>query len=228
MLEQKLEELQRAFADQSARTERMVRNAVDALLQKDETLAHKVIEEDEPECNRMEMVIEGKIVEIFALFCPRAKDMRKVIAIIKANNELERIGDQAVNIAEHALYLIPRRQVKPFLDIPRMADIATEMMRLALDAFLQDKIELAHKVLELDDIVDRLNEQIIRELITYMAADPSTIERSMRLIFITRNLERIGDLAMNLAEEVVFYLTGEDVRHHGNLPEDGEGGDAEA
>ena len=105
------------------------------------------------------------------------------------------------------------------IDIPRMAEIAREMMRISLDAFLQKELEPAYKALEMDNKVDKLDEQIIREFITYMANDPSKIERTMRLIFITRSLERIGDLATNIAEEVVYFLTGEDVRHLSSQPE---------
>lgn len=216
MLAKAMEELLSLFAGQSARTERMVEKSVQSLLEKNEKFAREVIEIDEADCNRVEKEIESKAVEILTLFSPKATDMRKVIAIIKANLDLERIGDQSVNIAEHSIFLMHRLPVKPLIDIPRMAIISREMMNLALNAFLQDKIDLATQCLRKDNEVDALNEQIIRELITYMASDPSLIERSMRLIFITRNLERIGDLATNLAEEVTYYLTGEDIRHPGN------------
>jgi phosphate transport system protein len=213
MLKDDFLELQRIFADQSARVESMVSKAVRSLVEQNETLANEVIANDEPLCNQAEKDIESKAIEIMTLFAPKATDMRKLVSIIKANKDLERIGDQAVNIAEHALYLIPRKPVKPLIDIPRMGRIVETMINGSLEAFLQEHVEKAEAVLTNDDMVDGLNEQIIRELTTYMASDPSTIERSMRLIFITRNLERIGDLSMNLAEDVIYFITGKDIRH---------------
>ena len=219
MLQQGLEEFLRIFAEQSALVERMVEKAVRALIEKNEDLAYEVIETDEIECNSREKDIEAKAVELITLYAPKAGDMRKIVSIIKANRDLERIGDHAVNIAEHVLYLIPRRPVKPLIDIPRMAKIATSMIKNSLDAFLQERVDLAREVLKSDDLVDNLDVQIMRELITYMASDPTAIERSLRLIFISRNLERIGDLAMNLAEDVVYFITGNDIKHPNLLEE---------
>lgn len=216
MIEEKHELLQQMFSEQSARVIKMVELAVKALKDSDERLVQKVIEEYEPQCNNSQIEIEGLCVEILTLFAPKAMEMRKVVAIIKGNGDLERIGDQATNIAKYALYLIPRPPVKKLIDIPRMAEVAQEMVQISLDAFLQRRLDLANEVFDKDNIVDGLNEQIIRELVTYMASDPSKIERSMRLVFISRSLERIGDLAMNLSEEVVYLLTGEDVRHPDN------------
>jgi len=220
MLQQGLEKFLRIFAEQSALVERMVEKAVRALIEKNEDLAYEVIETDEIECNSREKDIEAKAVELITLYAPKAGDMRKIVSIIKANRDLERIGDHAVNIAEHVLYLIPRRPVKPLIDIPRMAKIATSMIKNSLDAFLQERVDLAREVLKSDDLVDNLDVQIMRELITYMASDPAAIERSLRLIFISRNLERIGDLAMNLAEDVVYFITGNDIKHPNLLEEE--------
>ncbi len=213
MLNESTKELKRLFAEQAVRVESMVRNSIEALLKKDEKLAADVIMIQEPECNRAEMVISAKIGEIIALYCPRAKEMRYMMAIIQANTDLERVGDLAVNIAQCAQYLIPRRPVKPLIDIPRMAHIAADMVRDALKAFLEESLELSNTVLERDNMVDDLEEQVMRELTTYMASDLSTIERAMRLIFIAKNIERIADLATNVAEDTIYYLTGEDIRH---------------
>jgi len=220
MIEKAFDDLQIMFAEQAARAERMVEDAIRVLVEKDKKLAEKVIAEEEPLCNRLEKEIEAKAIEIIALHEPKAGEMRKIVSIIKANKDLERIGDQAVNIAEYTLYLIPRRQVKPLIDIPRMAKIAQGMIAKSIDAFLQKRVEDAQEVLRTDDLVDDLEEQIMRELITYMASDPATIERSLKLLFISRNIERIGDLAMNIAEEVIYYITGNDVKHPG-LTEEG-------
>ncbi|MGC9314766.1 MAG: phosphate signaling complex protein PhoU [bacterium] len=213
MLNESTKELKRLFAEQAVRVESMVRNTIEALLQKDEKLAADIIEVQESECNRAEMVISAKIGEIIALYCPRAKEMRYMMAIIQANTDLERVGDLAVNIAQCAQYLIPRRPVKPLIDIPRMAHIAADMVRDALKGFLEENLELSNTVLERDNMVDDLEEQVMRELTTYMASDLSTIERAMRLIFIAKNIERIADLATNVAEDTIYYLTGEDIRH---------------
>jgi phosphate transport system protein len=216
MIQEKQEELQQMFSEQAARVIKMVDIAVRALRESNDKLVMDVIEEYEPRCNQAQIEIEDVCVEILTLYAPKAVEMRRVIAIIKGNGDLERIGDQATNIAKYALYLIPRPPVKKLIDIPRMAEVAQDMVQTSLDAFLQQRLDLANSVFDRDNIVDGLNEQIIRELITYMASDPSKIERSMRLVFISRALERIGDLAMNLSEEVIYYLTGEDIRHPGN------------
>ena len=213
MLQESLEKLQHDFAAQASRVERMLEKAITTLVKRDENLAKEVIEKDEPEANQAEIDIELKATEIIALYSPRAGEMRKIIAIIKDNGDLERIGDQAVNICYSALYLIPRIPVKPMIDLTRMAKIVKNMIHLSLESFLSEKLELSNEALQKDSLVDALEEQITRELLTYMLADPSTIERALRLIFITRSLERIGDLATNIAEDVIYYLTGEDIRH---------------
>ncbi len=134
---------------------------------------------------------------------------------MKINADLERIGDQAVNIAESVLVLIPQPPLKPLIDIPRMAEIAEKMIRDALDAFVKKDAELARDVLRRDDEVDELKDQVFRELLTYMMADPGTIQRALALILISRNLERIADHATNIAEDVIFIVEAKDVRHHG-------------
>ncbi|MCD6501919.1 phosphate signaling complex protein PhoU [bacterium] len=216
MIEQALLELQREFTKQTGHVEEMVKKSIRVLTDRDPDLAREVLEVDEPKCNHAEIEIEGKAIEIIALFAPKAGNMREVIAIIKANKDLERIGDQAVNITQNAQYLISRPPVKPLIDIPRMANIVCSMIADSLNAFTQNNPELAQKTLLHDDLVDDLNDQITRELLTYMASDPATIERSMRLIMISKNLERIGDEATNLAEEFIYCMTGDDVRHHEN------------
>lgn len=213
MLDEKMTELLRLFAEQATLVEGMVGKSIKALLEKNETLLKEVIDVDEHLCNKNEMEIEARAIEILALYAPKAGNMRKVISIIKANKDLERIGDHAVNIAEDAYFLISRKQVKPYIDIPRMAEISVKMIKHSLDAFISENADLAYSVRKDDDLVDALDQQIIRELISYMASDPAIIERCMRLIFISRNLERIADQATNLAEEFIYCITGIDVRH---------------
>jgi phosphate transport system protein len=145
---------------------------------------------------------------------PMASDLRLITAAMKINADLERIGDQAVNIAENANKLLSQPPLRPLLDLPRMADIAQQMTRDSLDAFVQRDCALARRVLERDDEVDQLKDQNFRVLLTYMMADPGTIERALGLILISRNLERIADHATNIAEDVIFLVEAKDVRHH--------------
>jgi phosphate transport system protein len=133
---------------------------------------------------------------------------------MKINADLERIGDQAVNIAENATQLLAHPPLKPLLDLPRMAELAQQMTRDSLDAFVRRDCELARKVLERDDEADQLKDQNFRVLLTYMMADPGTIERALALILVARNLERIADHATNIAEDVIFLVEAKDVRHH--------------
>ena len=136
---------------------------------------------------------------------------------MKINTDLERIGDQAINIVEQAEELLSVPPVKPLIDIPRMAEIAEEMLKGALDAFVRGDVELAFRNIEKDDAVDQLKNQVFRELLTFMMADPSTIARSMDLILVSRHLERIADHATNICEDVIFMVKGKDVRHQGPL-----------
>ena len=143
-----------------------------------------------------------------------AVDLRAIVAAVKINTDLERVGDLAINIAEAVRRYMRHPPVKELIDIPRMADIAQRMLRNALDAFVRRDIELAHGVLNEDDTLDALKTQVFRELLTYMLQDPHTIEPSLDLILISRHLERIGDHATNVAEDVIFMVSAKDVRHH--------------
>jgi phosphate transport system protein len=141
-------------------------------------------------------------------------DLRFIAAAMKINSDLERMGDQAVNIAENTLKCLDKPPLKPFIDLPRMAALAQEMTRDSLDAFVRRDADLARDVLRRDDEVDDLKDQVFRELLTYMMADPGTIERALSLILISRNLERVADHATNVAEDVIFMVEAKDVRHH--------------
>ena len=151
---------------------------------------------------------------MIAQYEPRAKDLRTILMVMKMNNDLERVGDHAVNIAECSLFLIERPSLKPLLDIPRMAEESVGMLKDAIEAFIKEDALLAAMVCERDNIVDNLGQQILRELITFMSADSTTIERSMRLLNIARNLERIGDLSTNISEDVIFMVEGRVIKHH--------------
>jgi phosphate transport system protein len=143
-----------------------------------------------------------------------ATDLRLITAAMKINADLERIGDQAVNIAENVIKILPHPPLKPIFELPRMADSAEKMTRDSLDAFVRRDVELARAVLKRDDEVDLLKDHVFRVLLTYMMADPGTIERALGLILISRNLERIADHATNVAEDVIFLVEARDVRHH--------------
>ncbi|MFQ6618788.1 MAG: phosphate signaling complex protein PhoU [Fidelibacterota bacterium] len=214
MLDRKITELEEKLFSQASLVEHMVAKSINSLVEKEESLAREVIEVDEVKVNSLEIEIEDFALNLLALYQPEAADLRKITMIIKMNNDLERIGDHAVNIAERALFLIPRPQVKPLIDIPRMADGAIKMLKDSLDSFVKENSDLAVDVCKRDSEIDSLQEQITRELITYMMGDPKTINRALMLILVSRDLERVADLATNISEDVVFMLKGKIIKHH--------------
>jgi phosphate transport system protein len=193
--------------------ENRIHRAVDSLIHRNEAEAEKVIESD-VEINNLQIEIDERCLKILATQTPVAVDLRFIAAAMKINSDLERMGDQAVNIAESTLKCLGQPPLKPFIDLPRMASLAQEMTRDSLDAFVRRDADLARDVLRRDDVVDDLKDQIFRELLTYMMADPGTIERALSLILISRNLERVADHATNIAEDVIFMVEAKDVRHH--------------
>lgn len=192
--------------------ERMTHEAVRALSERRKELLPAVAEM-EGKANRLHVEIDEICLELIALRQPTAKDLRFITAATKINGELERIGDQAVNITERAQVLLSVPPLKPLIDIPRMAQVAEEMLKGALDAYVRGDNALARSLLPRDDEVDNLKDQVFRELLTYMMADPSTIPRAMELILVSRHLERIADHATNIAEDVIFMVEGRDIRH---------------
>jgi phosphate transport system protein len=196
--------------------ENRIHRAVDSLIHRKEEEARNVIESD-VEINHLQIEIDERCLKILATQTPVAVDLRFIAAAMKINSDLERMGDQAVNIAENTLKCLGQPPLKPFIDLPRMAALAQEMTRDALDAFVRRDAALARDVLRRDDTVDDLKDQIFRELLTYMMADPGTIERALSLILISRNLERVADHATNIAEDVIFMVEAKDVRHRVNL-----------
>ena len=192
----------------------MIERSVRGLLEKEGDLLREVIERDEPRANDWEIRMDELCANTIAQFQPRARDLRTLLMALGMNKDLERMGDHAVNIAESALYLIERPAVKPLLDIPRMAEEARAMVRDCLVSFLDGDVKLAKNVCERDDIVDGLAKQILRELVTYMTSDPSTIERGLHLLDIAGNIERIADLSTNIGEDVIFMIEGRVIKHH--------------
>jgi phosphate transport system protein len=165
--------------------------------------------------NTAHIEVDEAALSLLARQSPLAADLRLVVAVIKINTDLERMGDQAVNISHNAKHYLREAALKPLIDLPRMAELVRTMTRDALDAFVRRDPELAQEVIERDDTVDGLKHQIFRELITFMISDPKSIERAINLILIARNLERVGDHATNIAEDVIFATTGADIRHGG-------------
>jgi len=192
--------------------EHQIAEAMQALVNRDAAKARETIARD-AEVNRMDVEIDERCVQLLALHQPAASDLRFITTGLKITTDLERIGDNAVNICERVLELNEEPQLKPYLDLPRMAEAAQSMLKDSLDAFVRDDAVLAEEVIERDDEVDQLNYQMYRELLSYMAEDPKTIGRATRLLFISKYLERIADHATNIAEMVVFMVKGRTIRH---------------
>jgi phosphate transport system protein len=213
MVEEKIADLRKTLIGYAILVEKMIDESIQGLMRLDKELLHKVIEKREKRANETEILIDEMCTTIIAQFGPKAKDLRTVLMILKINNDLERIADHAVNTAESGLFLITQPLVKPLLDIPRMAEAAIGMLRDAVGAFINEDPDLAVSVGDRDNFIDGLASQILRELITYMIADPSTIERALHLLKIARNLERTADLSTNIAEDVIYITQGKIVKH---------------
>jgi phosphate transport system protein len=211
--EEELQALKRRLLEMGALVEDHVHRAVHSLIDRKAEEAEAVIAADQ-KVNELHIEIDDRCLRLLATQTPLAVDLRLITSAIKINSDLERIGDQAVNIAENVVKILPQPPLKPLIDIPRMAEIAEKMTKDALDSFVKRDPELARDVLRRDDAVDQLKDQVFRELLTYMMADPGTIPRALALILISRNLERIADHATNIAEDVIFLVEAKDVRHH--------------
>ncbi len=214
MIERKIEELKGKLVEFSQLIKTMLSKSIKGLVEKDEKLLKEVIEVDEKKSNELEIQIDEMCIHIIAQFEPRAKHLRTIFLALKMNNDLERMGDHTVNISQSGLYLISRPQVKPFLDLPRMAEEVEKMLEDSIKSFIEEDASLAKSVCERDDTIDSLKNQITRELITYMLSEPSTIERALHIIRIAGNLERIADLTTNICEDVIFMVKGELIKHH--------------
>jgi phosphate transport system protein len=211
--QEELEQLKARLLEMGGLAEEQVRLAVQGLVQRDRALIARVLTSDQP-LNALHIEIDNRCFTLLALHQPMAVDLRSIVAAVKINTDLERVGDLAINIAEAALRYANHPPVKRLIDIPNMASIAQTMLRDALDAFVRRDTALAQQVLNADDELDGLKTQIFRELLTYMLQDPATIEPALDLILISRHLERIGDHATNIAEDVIFMVSARDVRHH--------------
>jgi phosphate transport system protein len=210
---EELEALQGRLLEMGGLAEERVRAALQGLVSRDPAIINKVLSGDEP-INQLHIEVDNRCFRLLALHQPMATDLRAIVAAVKINTDLERVGDLAVNIAEASKRYIGHAPVKPLIDIPQMGDIAQAMLRDALDAYVKRDMDLAHRVLSEDDRLDSLKTQVFRDLLTHMLQNQSTVEPSLDLILVSRHLERIGDHATNIAEDVIFMVSALDVRHH--------------
>jgi phosphate transport system protein len=211
--QEELEQLKARLLEMGGLAEDRLRLAVRGLVERDLTLVERVLVSDGA-INQLHIEIDDRCFKLLALHQPMAVDLRAIVSAVKINTDLERVGDLAVNIAEAAGRYLEHPPVKELIDIPRMADIAQRMLRDALDAYVRRDMTLAQDVLNRDDELDLLKTMVFRELLTHMLKDPSTIEPSLDLVLISRHLERVGDHATNVAEDVIFMVSAKDVRHH--------------
>jgi phosphate transport system protein len=192
--------------------ESQIADAIASLVERDSARAQKTISRDQ-DVNRMDVENDELAIRLLALHQPTAGDLRFITTALKITTDLERIGDNAVNICERVLELNQEPQLKPYIDLPRIATIAQTMVRDSVDAFMRNDPDLAQEVIGHDDEVDALNYQIYRELLSYMAEDPATIPRATRILFISKYIERVADHATNIAEMVVYMVKGRSIRH---------------
>ena len=211
--DEEIQELRQRLVQMGGIAESMIALSLRMLLERSDRHADELGRREDT-VNEMQIAIDNDAVRLTALQQPVGADVRFLFMAARITSEVERIADQAVNISQSAAHLIQAPPLKPVVDIPIMADIAQKMVRESLEALVKKDVDLAQKVLEQDDALDAFRDQIFRELLTYMMADPATIPRALSLILISRNLERVGDHATNIAEEVIYWIQGRDVRHH--------------
>jgi len=211
--DQELEQLKSKLLAMSALVEAAVYRSITAVVQKDRKLAEEVLQ-NEPRINKMEIDVDELSISLLALQQPMARDLRLIVAALKINTDLERMGDLAVSIAERAINLMKDPIVQAQVDIPYIGGLVQSMVRKALDAFVTKDAELARSVLASDDAVDNLRTAFYHELTSFMQREPEHVPQGVNLLAVVRNLERIADHATNIAEDVLFYVKGIDVRHH--------------
>ena len=214
MLGEKIIELKKELVAFATLAENMTTKSIKGLLEKEASVLREIEAIHEPDANAFEINIEEFCTSVIAQYEPRAKDLRTVLMIFRMVYDIERMADHAVHIADSGLFLITQPLVKPLIDIPRMADETVKSVGDAIQSFINEDAAQARSVCERDDVIDGLQTQIFRELVTYMTSDPSTIERSLHLIRIANNLERIADLATNICEDVIFMVQGRVIKHH--------------
>jgi phosphate transport system protein len=222
MLENRLAIIKERLLKMANIAEEMVQLSIKSIVEKNLSYTDKVINELEPLVNNLEIEIDEYAIEALAIYTPEANDLRMLTMIIKMVKDLERVGDSSVNIAEFARELIPQPDVKPYIDLPKMADVAVKMLDDSIIAFITKDAALGREICTRDDVVDALNDQIIAELTTFMVKDPKTINRSILIIRISENVERIADQATNIGEYVVYIAESKVIKHHHFEVEDKE------
>jgi len=210
--ELELDSLRNRLLEMGTVAQRMVARASEALVKRDRAIVADVLAGEET-LDRMQIEIDGEAIRLITVYTPTAKDLRFLMMVVRINTELERIGDQAVNNCEYVEMFLSNPPARPLHDLSRMTDIACEMVHGALAAFATEDVEMAKRVVALDDQVDALNRQTFTDLIADTTNDPELVKRSMSLILLARSIERIADHAENICEEVVFLVKGEDIRH---------------
>ena len=210
--EKGLEQVKERLVWMGSLAERAVHQAVQAVLDSNAEIAQRVLDEENA-INEMQIEIDEQVMKMLALQQLTAGDLRFMLGVARINSDLERIGDQAVNIAQSAQRVLRHPRVKPYVDLPRMSEIAEEMVRDSLNAVVHKDVELARRVLDRDDIVDSLRDQVFRELLTNMMENSAVVYPAFELILVAKNLERIADHATNIAEDVIYIVAGRDVRH---------------
>lgn len=220
-----LQELLQKVVEMGTIAEEMIENAMRVLIERNENYTQKVWNK-EHEVNALQVQIDERAVQLTAMQQPVARDARFLFMASRIGGELERIADQTINICQNSHFVLEGPPLKPLVDLPIMAEIAQKMVRDTVTAMIKKDVALAEKVLEEEYRVDAFRDQIFRTLLTYMMADPGTIQRALSLILISRNLERIGDHATNIAEEVIYWIQGRDIRH--KRPLEASGGKATA
>ncbi len=215
MLEEKITDFKRELVGCAILVEHMIEKSTAGLVRRDKAQLESVERVDEPQVNVLNNRMDELCTSLIAQYQPRAKDLRVILMMLKMNDVLERMGDHAVNIAQSSLFLLENPLVKPLVDIPEMAGLAAQMVRDSITAFINEDGPLAKSVCERDSIIDRLRDKNYSELIEVMSANPSAIEKSLNLLRISRNLERIADLSTNISEDVIFIVEGKIIKHHG-------------
>jgi phosphate transport system protein len=210
--EKELQEIKNSLIYLGVLTEKAIQNAMKSLSERDSDMARKVMMDDD-EIDRLDAEMEERCVRVLALRQPAAVDLRFITTAIKITGHLERIGDMAVNIAEKAIELNREPRLKPYIDLPRMASLVGEMIKKSLDSFIRGDLKLTEEVRQIEQTTDEINEQIFRELLTFMMEDSKSIHRALMIMQVSKNLERIADHTKGIADMVTYMVTGESVRH---------------
>jgi phosphate transport system protein len=217
---EKLNQIKEKAVKYATLVESMIDDSIEGFSAKNLEILRRVIKEKEPLANIFEVELDDMCIRYLALLRPEAKDLRRIVMVAKMSNDFERIGDHAVNIAKSGIYLIDKPFFKLLKDIPKMAELVRIMVSEAIDAFVREDVALAKRILIEDDQIDEFRDVLMNEIMQIMKASPESIERAMHLMNIIRNLERIGDLATNMSEDVIYIIEGKVVKHHTGDDED--------